>query len=204
MSEELQSLLERIEKDGVEKANAQSDAILKTAETKAAALIKSAETRSAELIAKAEQDSTAFEARSAKALNQAARDVVLSVERDVGAIFARIAAQEVSQALDVETVRSIIGTLIETYTRADATGTRMEITLGEAQRAEVTAYLSGRFQAQLAAGLTIEGSDAITSGFKVGVTDKEVEHDFTGEAIAEAMGTLLRPDLARIVKGAAT
>jgi len=203
MSEELQSLLERIEKDGVAKADAQAEAIVTAAQTKAAQLVKDAEAKAAELLATAEIESQAFEVRSSKALDQAARDVILSVEREVAAIFARIAGTEVAQALDNETVRTSVATLIESYTKADASGSRLAITLSDAQRADVTAYLSGKFQSELANGLTIESSSAIASGFKVAVTDKEVEHDFTGEAVAEDLGTLLRADLAAIVKGAA-
>ncbi len=202
MSEELQSLLDRIEKDGVDKANARADEIVAAAEAKAADLVTNAEAQAAALMAKAEEDSKAFEARSIKALDQAARDVILAVERDVAAIYARIAEQEVAQALDIDTIRTSVATLIEGYAKADAEGTRLAITLSDAQSADVVSYLSGKFQAQLDAGLTIEGSAAIASGFKVAVTDKEVEHDFTGDAVADALGTLLRPDLTRIVKGA--
>ena len=85
---------------------------------------------------------------------------------------------------------------------ADAEGIRLAITLSDAQRAAVVDVLTSRFQTELAAGLTITGSDAIAAGFKVAVTDKEVEHDFTGDAVAEALGQLLRTDLATIVKGA--
>jgi V/A-type H+-transporting ATPase subunit E len=203
MSEELQSLLDRIEKDGVDKANAKADEIVRNAETRASELVKQAETDAAALLARAEEDSKAFEARSSKALDQAARDVILSVERSVAAIFARIAAEEVAASLDTATVQGCVATLIESYTRADAEGTRLAITLDEKQKADVVAYLSRKFQAQLSDGVTIAGSDVIGSGFKVAVTDKEVEHDFTGEAVADALGALLRTDLANIVKGAA-
>ncbi len=203
MSEELQSLLDRIEKDGVDKANAKADEIVKNAEAKAAELVKTAESDAAALLAKAEEDSKAFEARSSKALDQAARDVVLSVERSVAAIFARIAAEEVAKSLDTATIQSCVATLIDTYTKANAEGSRLAITLSEEQKADVVAYLSQKFQDQLANGVTIEGSSVIDAGFKVAVTDKEVEHDFTGEAVAEALGALLRTDLAAIVKGAA-
>jgi V/A-type H+-transporting ATPase subunit E len=203
MSEELQSLLDRIEKDGVDKANAKADEIVKNAEAKAAELIKDAEAKAAAHMTKAEEDSKAFEVRSSKALDQAARDVILSVERSVAAIFARIAAEEVAKALDTDTIRGCVASLIESYTKADAEGSRLAITLSEEQRADVVSYLSQKFQTQLADGVSIEGSDTIGAGFKVAVTDKEVEHDFTGKAVAEALGALLRTDLATIVKGAA-
>ncbi|MDP6490828.1 MAG: hypothetical protein QGH42_11370 [Kiritimatiellia bacterium] len=203
MSEELQSLLDRIEKDGVDKANAKAGEIVKNAETKAAELVKQAESDAAALLAKAEEDSKAFEVRSSKALDQAARDVILSVERSVAAIFARIAAEEVAVALDIETIRTCVAALIDSYAKADAQGSRLAITLSAEQRDDVVSYLSQKFQAQLADGLSVEGSDAIGAGFKVAVTDKEVEHDFTGEAVADALGALLRTDLATILKGAA-
>lgn len=203
MSEELQSLLDRIEKDGVAKANAQAAEIVSQAEARAADLVAKAETDAANLMTKAEEDSKAFEVRSAKALEQAARDVILSVERRVAAIFARIAKEEVNQALDTDTVRQCVSTLIESYIKADAEGARLAVTLSDSQKADVLAHLSQKFQEQLAEGVTIEGSDAIGAGFKVALTDKEVEHDFTGDAVAEALGALLRADLASILKGAA-
>ncbi len=203
MSEELQSLLDRIEKDGVDKANAKADEIVKAGEAKAAELVKQAEADAEALLAKAEADSKAFEERAAKALDQAARDVILSVERSVAAIFARIAGEEVTEALDTVTVRNCITTLVESYAKANAEGTRLAIVLSDKQKADVAAYLTQKFQLRLSGGLTIEGSQVIESGFKVAVTDKDVEHDFTGEAVAEALGTLLRNDLAAIVKGVA-
>ena len=202
MSEELQSLLDRIEKDGVDKANAQAAEIVKNAETKAAEMLKNAEAQAAAHMAKAEEDSKAFEVRSTKALDQAARDVILSVERSVAAIFARIAAEAVATSLDIETIRGCVSTLIESYAKADAEGARLAITLSDKQREDVVAYLSQKFQDQLANGVSIAGSDAIGAGFKVAVTDKELEHDFTGEAVADALSSLLRTDLAAIVKGA--
>lgn len=198
MSEELQSLLERIEKDGVAKANAQADDILNNAKTKAAKLIEDAEAKAAQILEKAESDSKVFEARSAKALEQAARDTVLSVESAVTAIFDRIAGKAVAESLDLTTVQNAVAALIDGYIKADAAAT---VTLSEAQRAGVTDYLAGKFQALLNEGLTIEGSSSIASGFKVTLTKDHVEHDFTGKAVADALATMIRPELAKIVKG---
>jgi V/A-type H+-transporting ATPase subunit E len=203
MSEELQSLLDRIEKDGVDKAKAKADEIIKEAEARAAKTVDGAKADAEALLKKAEEDSKVFEVRSRKALDQAARDVILSVERSVAAIFARIAEQQVAEALDVDTIRSAITSLIDRYIKAEAEGVRLDITLNEEQREAVTNRLAQKFQERLADGITIKGSNAIASGFKVAVTDKDVEHDFTGAAVAEALMVLLRKDLAAIVKEAA-
>ena len=48
--------------------------------------------------------------------------------------------------------------------------------------------------------MEIKADDSIISGFKVSLKGDNVQHDFSGEAITEAMCRLLRPHLAEIVK----
>ena len=92
MAEELQNLLERIQKDGVQKAEEESEKILARAREKAATLLKDAEKNAAAATEKAEQDAEQFMARSKKTLEQAARDVILSVGDAVTSTMKGIAA----------------------------------------------------------------------------------------------------------------
>ena len=99
MAEELQQLLEKIQHDGVEKANAEAAAILAKAKADAAAVLKDAETKAAALRAQAETDARAFEERARKTISQAARDTVLDVKASLGKLFDKLLAQDVSAAL---------------------------------------------------------------------------------------------------------
>ena len=58
MSEDLQSLLEKINRDGVEKAQAESDRIIAEAKAKAAAIVKEANEAAAAAKADAEKSAT--------------------------------------------------------------------------------------------------------------------------------------------------
>ena len=99
MAEELQQLLEKIQHDGVEKANAEATAILAKAKADATAVLKDAETKAAALRAQAETDARAFEERARKTISQAARDTVLDVKASLGKLFDKLLAQDVSAAL---------------------------------------------------------------------------------------------------------
>ncbi|MGN0846549.1 MAG: hypothetical protein ACI4RA_04100, partial [Kiritimatiellia bacterium] len=99
MAEQLQQLLEKIQRDGVEKANAEAVAILAKAKADAAAIVKEAETKAAACRAQAETDAQAFEARAQKTIAQGARDTILEVKDAVGRLLEKLLAADVAAAL---------------------------------------------------------------------------------------------------------
>ena len=68
MSEELQSLLDRIQRDGVAKAEARAAEIVSAAEQKASGIVAEAEKKAAEIRAAAEADAETSARRSAESL----------------------------------------------------------------------------------------------------------------------------------------
>ena len=99
MAEDLQSLLEKINRDGVEKAEAEAAKIIAAAKEKADALLKSARDEAAQAKAQAEKDSAAHAARAAETIRQAARDTVISVQGAVTGLLEKLLTQNVDKAL---------------------------------------------------------------------------------------------------------
>ena len=83
MAEELQQLLEKIQRDGVDKANAEAKAILDKANAEAKAIVEKAKEDAAATTAKAEADAQAFAGRAKETIGQAARDTVMEVKNGV-------------------------------------------------------------------------------------------------------------------------
>ncbi|MBR1836459.1 MAG: hypothetical protein IJ783_04155, partial [Kiritimatiellae bacterium] len=73
MAEELQSLLDRIRAEGVEKANARAAEITAEAEKKAAAIVADAEKKAAAAVAAAREEADTLRQRAEQSLAQAAR-----------------------------------------------------------------------------------------------------------------------------------
>lgn len=192
MAEELQHLLEKIQHDGVEKANAASAAIAAEAKARAEAVVKEAEAKAEAVRAKAESDAAAFEERSRNTVRQAARDAVLEVKASIARLFEGLLAKNVHAALsDGSNAASLVMDAIR------AAGTDAEVAAGaklaQALRAELTKEAVG-------GGLKVVLDESTGAGFSVRLDGGRVEHDFSEAAIAKSLARRLRPDLAALVK----
>ena len=201
MAEELQHLIERIRKEGVESGEKAADALVAEAKKKAAGIVADAQKQAKDLVEKAEKDAAAFAARGKATLQQAARDLLISIGGSVGDVVAGIVDAKVGAALGPELVVQMLLKLAEAYAKSGAEGGIVAM-LGEADAAAVKAYFAKEYQNKLAAGIQIESDKEIFKGFRVGVKGGQVFHDFTKDSIAESLANFLRPDLAQIVKKA--
>lgn len=193
MAEELQQLLEKIQHDGVEKANAEAAAILAKAKADAAAVLKDAETKAAALRAQAETDARAFEERARKTISQAARDTVLDVKASLGKLFDKLLAQDVSAALadPTEAARLALAAV------KDLGAVQADVAVG----AKLAAALKAQLAADAAKGVQVVLDETTGAGFALRLDGGRVEYDFSEAAIAAALAKRLRPDLARLVCG---
>ena len=202
MAEELQHLIERIRKEGVESGEKAADSLVAEAKKKAAAIVADAQKQAKELSAKADQEAAAFAERGKQTLQQAARDLLISIGGSVGDVVAGIVDAKVGAALSPDLVAQMLLKLAEAYAKDGGEGGIVAM-LGEADAAAVKGYFAKEYQGKLAAGIQIESDKGIFKGFRVGTKGGQVFHDFTKEAIAESLASFLRPELAQIVKKAA-
>ena len=202
MAEELQHLIERIRKEGIESGEKAADSLVAEAKKKAAAIVADAQKQAKDLVAKAESDAAAFAARGQKTLQQAARDLLISIGGSVGDVVGGLVDAKVGAALTPELMARMLLKLAEAYGRDGGAGGIVAM-LGEADAAAARAVFAKEYQDKLAAGIQIESDKGIFKGFRVGAKGGQVFHDFTKEAIAESLSSFLRPDLAQIVKKAA-
>ena len=190
MAEELQQLLEKIQHDGVEKANAEAATILAKAKTDAAAILKDAESKAAELRAQAETDAKAFEERAQKTISQAARDTVLEVKDAIGRMLEKLLAKDVAAALadPSEAAKLALAAVNELGSNAD-------VAAGE----KLAAALKAHVAADAKAGVKVVLDESVGTGFSIRLDGGRVEHDFSESAIVAALAKRLRPDLAKLV-----
>ena len=189
MAEELQSLIEKINRDGVEKAAAEAEKIVSAAKSQAAAIIKSAKEDAAKHAEAAEAEAKVSAGRARETLRQAARDAVISVEGAVTRLLEKVLASNVDAALsDPAAAAAIAGEAV-----------RGIVSSGEIAAAPKVAEA---IKAQLAAktNLTVVMDETHGTGFKVKLDGGRVEHDFTGATVAAELAKRLRPDLAALMK----
>ena len=189
MSEDLQSLLEKINREGVEKARAEADKIIADAKAKAADIVKTANAEAAKAKADAEKAAADYASRAAETVRQAERDTILKIESSVTALLEKVLKADVDTALaDEKTVAALVAEAIK-----DLVGS-----------VEVAAApkLAATLKAQLAStgNVTVVMDDTLGTGFSVKTDGGRVEHAFTGDVIADELAKRLRPDLAKLLK----
>ena len=186
--EDLQSLLEKINREGVEKADAEAAKIIATAQAKADALVKDALAKAAQAKAEAERDAKAYADRAAETIRQSARDITIGVKDSITALLENLLAKDVDKALaDEKTAVGIVAEAIK-----DLTGPG-EIRCG--------AKLATALKSQVAdlKSFTLTTDESLGTGFTVKTDGGRVEHTFTGDVITAELAKRLRPDLAKLV-----
>lgn len=192
MAEELQQLLEKIQRDGVDKANAEAAAIVAKAKAEADAIVKKAQEDAAAAEAKGKADAEAYAARARETISQAARDTVLKVKDDVTKLLTQLLKESVTAALATEAVPLAAAAVKELVTGSATAEIAASAKLVDALRAQLAAQAQG--------GVKVVADEMTGAGFTVKLDNGRVEHDFTDAAISEALAQRLRADLAALLK----
>lgn len=197
MAEDLQYLMERIQKDAVDKAENDAAAIIAKAKEKAAEIVKAAEAEAQAKLAKADKDAEAFTERSERTLEQSARDLLLSVGKNLQDMILNLLSLQVEKSLDESTVKEMLLSLAKGYSA------HVEVDFSEADAKKLASFVTGEFAKQLANGVEVSSDKGVKYGFRVKLDGGKVTHEFTEKAMADALSALLRPQLAKVVNAAA-
>ena len=199
MSEELQSLLEKINSDGIMKANAERDAIVAKAKSEAAAIVAAAKKEAADLRTQAAADAETLQKRAESAISQAARDVVLKLKAELGARISAAVEGAAEEAMTPEFMAELIKALGTQFLNdPDA-----ELTVITAVRdaSKLDAALKGALAASLKKQPRVLAEPTIKGGMEVNFSGSELFFDFSTEALTELLAAYTAPRIAAIFSG---
>jgi len=202
MADELQSLLERIQQDGVNKAEVEAAKIIEAAMGKAASIVADGEKQVAAMRHKADEDARQLAKRGEAALQQAARDVILIVQEAIFKMFQSLADRQTIAALTPQVMAQLLGEVVRAYFNTPGGQRTIELLVPAAQAEQITAQLTASFREAMQAGVTIHADPGLSAGFAVRLVGDKVQHDFSRETIADAIARLVRPQLAAIIRKA--
>ena len=197
MAEDLQALMERIQKDAVDKAELEATSIISKAKEKAAEIVKAAEDEAKAKLENADKEAQAFTERSERTLEQSARDLLLSVGKNLEKMILDLLSLQIEKSLDETTVKNMLLTIAKSYS------SNIDVEFSEADATKLSSFVMGEFAKQLKAGVKVESDKGVKFGFRVKLDGGKVSHEFTEAAMAESLSALLRPQLAKIVNKAA-
>ncbi len=201
MAEQLQHLINRIRTEAVDSARDEAETIRQEARDEAESIVAKAQAEADTARKEAEKAAALSEQRGRQALDQAARDTLASLGQRVGRLFDEVLGAEVKDALDAELTAKLLDQVVAAYVQK---GDTAELTVPEAQREALLNHLKAKLAERVGEnGVVVKTDERLEHGFRLALENGRVVHDFSSAALAEALGRILRPDLAAQVREAA-
>ena len=202
MAEELQGLLDRIQNEGIAKAEAEKTKIVDDAKAEAAKIVAAAKAEAASIVKKANEEAEISVAKGNDAIKQAARDVLIALRADIEARLKVLVSESVGDAMTPETMSKIILEMVKAYSVKNPSGdATVELLLSQKDADAMTALFKGSLLAQLKADPVIRISSDVSAGLQIGFKGTDVFLDFSDEALADVICAYVGPKLAAALKG---
>lgn|GEM_PF-358004 len=202
MPEMLNELIDKLQSEAVDEAERRARAIVEEAETRAERLLAEAADEAEALRREAEKSAEASRERGSRALEQAARDLLLRLRTEVLATARALARPGLAQALDGETLRRMLIAMIETYAANDGAPHRARVLLSEADRADLEAHHAALFRDELAGGVELRPDPELDRGFVVRFDGQDLVHDVTLDALSDVLASMVQPELTAVLRRA--
>lgn len=201
MDIQLQELIDKIKKDGVESASAQSEKIIKDAQEEARKIVENAKKEAVSIIAEAKRDAERSEKAGIAAIEQAARNLLLTFESEIQSLLDAVVKREVSNAFDDEALKAVVPQIISEWARKE--GDSIAVLLGPDALNRLEAYFTKKLSEELAKGVELRSDRNLTKGFRIAAKDGSAYYDFSADAVAELMSAYLNPRLSALLASVA-
>ena len=205
MEIQLQELIDKIKKDGIETASEEAAKIKREAEEEAARIVAAAEKEASNKIDQIKADTERLEKSGKAALEQASRNLLLAFKGEVQSLLDKIVVQGVSSAYDENTLKQILPELFKSWAaKGAASGSAsFDLLLSEADMAKLKSWAQGALAEELKKGVELKSDRKLGSGFRIANKDGSAYYDFSAESVAEFLSNYLNPNLVEILSGSA-
>ena len=201
MSQELQGLLDRIQKEGVEAAQKQRDEIVAAAKSNAESIIQRTNMEAEAILKTTREEVKKIEERSKATIQQAARDILISLEAELTKRMKKCVKTAVSDAMTVPVITEIIKKMVEAYSKCTKGEIKLDVVLAQKDVDGLFESIKSSIIKDLKADPNIIKGTGFSSGLKIGFSGSDVFFDFSDSTITDLVCEFLSPKLSATLKG---
>jgi V/A-type H+-transporting ATPase subunit E len=199
MTEDIKSLIEKINQEGIKQAEEKARKIEEEARRQADEICAKAKKEADKLILEANERIALMDEKERVLLAQAGRDLLLSLGKEIEAMLQRIIMAEIQDVLNPDS----LGKIILEITKAQAHHKEdIVVTLKKEDLEMLEKEFLGRLKGEVKKGVVLRASQDIRTGFTISFDGGKSCFDFTDKALAEYIGQQLKPKLAKILESA--
>ena len=203
MEIQLQELIDKIKKDGIESASGEAARIKRDAEAEAGRIIAAAQKEAADIISRGKTDAERSEKAGKAALEQASRNLVLAFKGEIQTLLDKIIAQAAEAAYSGDALKTILPELLKAWISKSGSDS-LNLLLSEGDLGKLKSWANGALAGELQKGLELKSDRNLGAGFRIANKDGSAYYDFSAESVTELLSAYLNPHLAEILKTAAS
>lgn len=199
MEIQLNELIDKIKKDGVDAARTEADATLAEAKSQAEEIVSQARAEADRIVSEARRECDRMTRSSEDAIRQAGRNVLISFRESVAKELERIVGEDVKAVYSSDAFSDVIVKAVENWT-ADPDGEDISVLLNSEDLERLEDTLNSKLKEKLEGGVTLTANDSFDGGFRIASKDGGAYYDYSAEAVTEMLSKYLSPRVTALLK----
>ena len=200
MEIQLQELIDKIKKDGIESASGESARIISEADAEAVRIIAVAQKEAADIVSRGKADAERSEKAGVVALEQASRNLVLAFKGEIQTLLDKLIVKETASAFSEETFKAALPEILMAWA---SKGGSLDLLLPEEILKKIQSWFNEKLITEIKKGVELKSDRNLGAGFRIANRDGSAYYDFSAESVAQLISAYLNPRLAEILKTAA-
>ena len=197
MDIQVQELIDKIKKEGIETASQEAANIKREAESEARRILEAAKKEAEEIISRGKSDAERSEKAGIAALEQASRNLVLAFKGEIQSLLDKIVAEETTSSFSEDTLKSVLPDLLKAW--AAKGEDKLALVLNEKDLSRLQDFFKEKLSSKLSKGVELQSDRRLTAGFRISSREGSVYYDFSAESVSELLSAYLNPRLAEIL-----
>jgi V/A-type H+-transporting ATPase subunit E len=200
MAEEIRDLIEKINQEGIRAAEEKAQNIEAAAKQRADDILAQARLEAEEMIAVAKDRIHREDEKGKILLVQAGRDLLLSLRKEINAMLGRIVVSDIQQVLTTEALFKLLSEVVRNFSAKEGSDITVLLNKDDLEILEKIFLLQLREETRKK--IILRPAEEISGGFTISFDSGKSCYDFTDKALAEYIGTYLKPKLNKILQEA--
>ena len=201
MAEKLQGLLEKIKKEGLEKAESEKQKILSEAKKEAEKIIARATSEAEATSQAAQKDADSLKKRAEIAVKQASRDIMLKLKGELQKRLENVVRDISSESMTPEFMGELIKEMAVTFSKKDsASNLSLELLVAPKDCEKLKKVLLASVGKTFVETPEVFSDSDIAGGLKIGFKGSDVFFDFSDDAISDLLCAYVSPQLAELLE----
>lgn len=201
MEIQLQELIDKIKKDGVEAALSEAETIIADAKSKAEKIVSDAKSEADKIMADAKNENERMVKSSEDAIRQAGRNLLISFRESVSKELKAIVGKNVTAVFSSDKLAQIIIKAVESW-GSNPNAEDISVVLNTSDLNSLEETIIAALKEKMIKGVTLKANDNFDGGFRIASENGSAYYDYSAEAVVDMLSNYLSPKVTELLKEA--